>query len=57
MAWTTPETPSQVMVVPEKLRHAAPNAIFSFPVVVVLSVYVPSALALHVPDTWRDPVT
>jgi hypothetical protein len=45
------------MEVPEKLRHAATNAICSLPVVVVLSVYVPSAFALHVPDTLSDPVT
>jgi hypothetical protein len=45
------------MVVPEKLRHAATNASCSLPVVVVLSVYVPSELALHFPETWRDPVT
>ena len=44
-------------VTPDIRRHAAGNVMVSLPVVVVLSVYVPSALAIQVPVTWRDPVT
>jgi hypothetical protein len=45
------------MVVPDIFRHEAGNVICSLPDVVVLSKYVPSDLAVHVPVTWRDPVT
>jgi hypothetical protein len=46
-----------VVVVPDTIRHEAGNASCSLPDVVVLSEYVPSVLAVHVPVTWRDPVT
>ena len=49
--------PSQVTGVDEIIRHADPNVNCSSPDVVVLSVYVPSELTVHVPVTWRDPVT
>ena len=49
--------PSQVTGVDEMTRHDGPNVNCSSPVVVVLSEYVPSALAVHVPVTWRAPVT
>src|SRR5262245_35634412 len=52
-----PVTPSQVVVVPEIIRHAAGNVICSVPEVVVLSEYVVFALAVNVPVTCRDPVT
>jgi hypothetical protein len=38
-------------------RHAALNGNVMEPVVVVLSAYVPLALAVHVPVTCRDPAT
>jgi len=46
-----------VVVVPDNCRHEAGNVICSVPDVVVLSEYVPLALAVHVPVTWRAPVT
>jgi hypothetical protein len=52
-----PEIPSQVVVVPESIKQAGASSSDSVPVVVVWSVYVPSALAVHVPVTWSDPVT
>src|SRR5688572_17072228 len=44
-------------MVPETFRHSAGSWICESPVVVVWSVNVPSALAVHVPDTSRVPVT
>src|SRR5450432_1202291 len=38
-------------------RHEGANVNCSSPVVVVLSEYVPSALAVHVPVTCKEPVT
>jgi hypothetical protein len=49
--------PSQVTGVDEMTRHDGPNVNCSSPDVIVLSEDVPSALAVHVPVTWRDPVT
>jgi hypothetical protein len=46
-----------VIGVDERTRHADPKGNCSWPEVVVLSVYVPSALRVHVPVTWSDPVT
>ncbi len=43
--------------VDDNTRHDAANVNCSLPDVVVLSEYVPSELAVHVPDTWSDPVT
>jgi hypothetical protein len=40
-----------VVVVPDTIRQAAGTVIASVPDVVVLSEYVPSALAVHVPVT------
>ncbi len=48
--------PGQPTGVDEITRQEASNVKFSAPVVVVLSVYVPSELAVHVPVTRRDPV-
>jgi hypothetical protein len=41
----------------ETIRHEAANGNLMEPVVVVLSVYVPLVLAVHVPITCMDPVT
>jgi hypothetical protein len=49
--------PAQVTGVEEITRHEGSNVNVSVPVVVVLSEYVPSELAVHVPVTSRDPVT
>ena len=49
--------PSQLVGVEEITRHEASNVICSSPDVTVLSVQVPLALAVHVPITWREPVT
>ena len=49
--------PSQLTWVDEMTRHEGANVNCSSPEVIVLSEYVPSALAVHVPDTWSDPVT
>jgi hypothetical protein len=46
-----------VVVLPDTCRHVAGNVICSAADVVVLSEYVPLALPVHVPVTWRDPVT
>jgi hypothetical protein len=43
--------------VDEITRHEDPSVNCSLPDVVVLSKYVPSALAVHVPVTWREPET
>ena len=48
--------PGQFTGVDEITRQEAFNVKFSTPVVVVLSVYVPSELAVHVPVTSRDPL-
>ena len=48
-------TPSQLVVVPEICKHPAGSSTVASPVVVVPSVYVPSALAVHVPVTWTEP--
>jgi hypothetical protein len=47
----------QVTGAPDSVKQAAGRASCSVPVVVVLSVNVPSELAVQVPVTWRDPVT
>jgi hypothetical protein len=44
-------------VVPDICRHEDAKLIVSRPDVIVLSEYVPLDLAIHVPVTWRDPVT
>ena len=49
--------PAQVVGVDEMIRHDAAKVNCSSPDVVVLSEYVPSELAVHVPVTWREPVT
>jgi hypothetical protein len=54
--WSGPPIPSQVVVVPESIRHEGASANCSVPVVVVISEYVPSALAVHEPLTVSDPV-
>jgi hypothetical protein len=41
----------------ETVRQALLNGNFMVPFVTVLSVYVPSELAVHVPVTSKDPVT
>jgi hypothetical protein len=50
-AWRGPLTSSHVVVVPDIVRHEAGNMSCSLPDVVVLSEYVPSELAVHVPVT------
>jgi hypothetical protein len=45
------------VVVPDTIRHEAGNENCSVPDVVVLSKYLPSEVAVHVPVTWRSPVT
>ena len=50
-------TPSQLTGVEEMTRHEGPNVNCSLPVVTVLSVYFPSAVAVQVPSTLREPVT
>src|SRR5262249_36965452 len=50
-----PEIPSHVTRVPESIRHPASSWIWTVPVVVVPSVYVPLALAVHVPLTSSEP--
>lgn len=52
-----PAAPSQVTGVDEITRQDGPSVNCSSPVVVVLSVYVPSALAVNVPVTASEPVT
>ena len=47
----------QLVVVPDIIRHAGASVSCSWPVVIVSSVYVPSAFALNFPVTWRVPVT
>src|SRR5580698_76649 len=49
--------PLQLTGVDEMTKQAGAKASRSVPVVVVASVYVPSALAVQVPVTWRDPLT
>src|SRR6478609_1791617 len=49
--------PSQVTGADEMIRHEGESANCSSPVVVVSSEYVPSALAVNVPLTSREPVT
>jgi hypothetical protein len=50
-------TRSQVVGTDESVMHAGVNGNVTEPVVVVLSAYDPSALAVHVPVVCRDPVT
>ena len=52
-----PAAPLQVTGVDEMTRHEGPSVNCSAPVVSVLSVYVPSALAVQVPLTCSVPVT
>jgi hypothetical protein len=52
-----PAAPSHVIGVDDSTRHEEFSVNCSCPVVVVPSVYVPSALAVQVPVTWSDPVT
>ena len=52
-----PAAPSHLTGVDEITRHEDASVNCSLPVVVVLSEYVPSELAVHVPVTWREPVT
>src|SRR5450432_2395632 len=49
--------PGQSVCVDEMTRQEGAKVNCPSPVVVVLSVYVPSALAVHVPVTCNDPVT
>ena len=49
--------PSQVTGVDEMTRHEGASVNCSSPDVIVSSEYVPLALAVNVPVTWRDPVT
>ena len=49
--------PSQVTGVDEMTRHEGASVNCSSPDVIVSSEYVPSALAVNVPVTARDPVT
>lgn len=53
----TLDTPEQVTGVDDRVRHEGASVNSSLPVVVVPSRYVPSEFAVHVPVTWRDPVT
>jgi hypothetical protein len=53
----TPEILEQSTGVDETVRHEGVNAKVMEPVVTVLSVYVPSALAVHVPVVDSEPVT
>jgi len=46
---------SHLIMVPESRKHPAGNFISTLPVVVVPSVYVPSAFAVKVPVTLSDP--
>jgi hypothetical protein len=48
---------SQVTATPETLRQSLPSDTFAEPVAVVLSMYVPSALAVKVPVVVSVPVT
>src|SRR5689334_17958093 len=52
-----PAAPSQVTGVDEITRHEGASVNRSSPVVIVSSVYVPSALAVNVPVTASEPVT
>lgn len=56
-AWIDPAMPSQVTAVDDIVWHADENEKCSSPVVIVWSVNVPSAFAVQVPLTCRDPVT
>jgi len=47
----------QVVVVPDTCRQDAGISTCAVPVVIVLSEYDPSELAVHVPVTWRDSVS
>ena len=49
--------PSQVTGADEMTRHEGASVNCSSPDVIVSSEYVPLALAVNVPVTWRDPVT
>src|SRR5262249_59447843 len=51
-----PPIPSQVVVVPEIIKHPAGSSMSAEPVVVVPSVYVLLELAVHVPLTFSEPV-
>src|SRR5690348_14200230 len=50
-----PETPSQVVVVPESIKHPAGSSRSAEPVVVVPSVYEPLDVAVQVPVTVSEP--
>jgi hypothetical protein len=50
-----PSIPAHVTVVPESIKHPASSWMVAVPVVVVPSVYVPFAFAVHVPLTLIDP--
>ena len=50
-------TPEHVTGVDDRTRQPGANWNSTLPDVVVPSVYVPSALAVHVPVTCRDPLT
>ncbi len=45
------------MAIDETVRHEFSKVNLTEPVVVVLSAYDPLVLAVHVPVTWREPVT
>jgi hypothetical protein len=53
----TPDIFEHSTGVDETVRHEVDNGKFIEPVVIVLSEYVPSALAVQVPVTFSDPVT
>jgi len=52
-----PEIPSQVILVPDRFKQPAGSSTFVVPEVVVPSVYVPLAFAVHVPLTLTEPVS
>jgi hypothetical protein len=53
----TPDIFEHSAGVDETVRHEGDNVKVIEPVVTVLSVYFPLALAVHVPVTFSDPVT
>src|SRR5262245_59283303 len=50
-----PDIPSQLIVVPDSIKHPASSWTVAVPVVVVPSVYVPFEFAVHVPLTLSEP--
>jgi hypothetical protein len=52
-----PDAFSHATLTDDTDRHMGANGKVMEPVVMLSSVYVPSPLAVHVPVTWREPVT